>query len=393
MHHIQTLKQKFTKDEWLLLVPFLSFTLPFYLCVPILVIETIYLLYTKRLQTAYKNIKEAKYLFIFCTFSLLISLFFQNWYGAGCSVFMFIAIIILLYFRDHITKDIFSLALEILIFCSIFWAIYACYEYLKILDFLGYDHFVIKIFSRREYRINSVFFNANYYAMMIEFIIMMIGYKMFTSTNKKRIPYYLVVALINLAMLFLGGTRTAWPAIVVGAFAFLIINKNYRWCFAIIAASALVVGYFIINPSKMPRIENLLSNFSTRTKIWDAAIAGIKDSPIIGKGPMTYMMIFAQYGGHNTQHAHSIYLDPLLSFGVSGLALIIPYIYYNCKQLFFVWKHKLDRGLVAFIVGCVLVTLIHGILDYTVFFIHTGMLFLFISSAFSIYRKEINEKK
>ena len=46
---------------------------------------------------------------------------------------------------------------------------------------------------------------------------------------------------------------------------------------------------------------------------------------------MTYMMIFKQYAGHNTQHAHSIYLDPILSFGVIGVTTLIPYILDNCK--------------------------------------------------------------
>lgn len=390
MQYLQALKHKFSRDEWLLLIPFLSFSLPVYINVPILLIETIYLLYTKKFQTAYKNIKESKYLLIFCFFSLGLSIVFLNWFGVGCSLFMLIASVILLYFRDNITKDIFTLGMEILIFCSILWAIYACYEYLKILEYLNYDHFIIKIFSRREYRINSVFFNANYYAMMIEFVLMMIGYRISTTKNKKYILYYLVVAIINMAILYLSGTRTAWPAVAAGAIVFLIINKNYKWCFAIAAAGAVIVGYFLVNPSKMPRIERLATNYSVRIKIWTAAINAIKDSPIIGKGPMTYSMIFSQYGGHLTEHAHSIYLDPVLSFGFGGLALIIPYIYNNCKQLFKVFKMKLDSGLVAFILGCVVVTLIHGILDYTVFFTHTGLLFLFITGAFSIYRKDIH---
>lgn len=385
LQYLQTLKNKFTKDEWLLLIPFLSFSSLVYICVPILLIETIYLLYTKKFQTAYRNIKESKYLFLFCFFSLVISLVFQNWFGVACSLFMLVAAVILIYFRNYITKDIFSLALDILIFSSIFWAIYACYEYLKILELLGYDHFIIKIFSQRQYRIHSAFFNANYYAMMIEFIIMMIGYKIFTTKNKKRVLYYVIVAIINLAMLFLSGTRTAWPAIAIGALAFLIINKNYKWCLAFAGASLLIVGYFVINPSKMPRIEKLISNYSVRMKIWSASINAIKDSPIIGKGPMTYSVIFSQYGGHMTEHAHSIFLDPILSFGLVGISIIIPYIYKNCQQLYLVFKKKWDRSLVAFIVGCVVVTLIHGLLDYTVFFTHTGLLFLFISGAFSIY--------
>ena len=181
------------------------------------------------------------------------------------------------------------------------------------------------------------------------------------------------------------GCRTALIATAFAMLVFLIINRNYKIC-ALIALVALMLGiYFIINPEQFPRIEKLMDNFSVRTKIWQAAIKGIQAHPLFGQGPMTYMMIFKQYAGHNTQHAHSVYLDPILSFGILGISVLIPYITDNCKRLFSIYKRKLNYRYVALVISCIAIILIHGMLDYTIFWIHTGLLFLFIASSFEMY--------
>lgn len=98
------------------------------------------------------------------------------------------------------------------------------------------------------------------------------------------------------------------------------------------------------------------------------------------------MMIFKQYGGHVTQHAHSVYLDPILSFGVVGVATLVPYMFDNCKRLFKVYQEKLNLRYVALVISCIAVILLHGVLDYTIFWVHTGMLFLLIASSFEMFK-------
>ena len=87
------------------------------------------------------------------------------------------------------------------------------------------------------------------------------------------------------------GCRTAFVATAGAMLVFLIINKNYRIC-SLIGLLCIIGGvYFIFNPEQFPRIEKLVDNFTVRTKIWHAAIEGIKAHPLFGQGPMTYMMI------------------------------------------------------------------------------------------------------
>ncbi|WP_278627878.1 O-antigen ligase family protein [Thomasclavelia cocleata] len=386
MQFIHSLKKHFSKEQLMIILTALSLSTPFYICVPFLLLETLYLLYTKKIINAFKTTPKSKYLIIFMILTLVISLIYRNWIGAGCVVLIFIFISLMLYYRKYINEEVFELILDMLIALSILWAIYGLYEQLQILNRLGYDHFTLKVFSRRENRLNSVFFNANYYAMMIEFIIMMIGYKIFGTKELKKQVYYFITACINFFLLYMTGCRTAFIATAVAMLVFLIINKNY-WICCLIGMACIVIGiFFIIHPEQFPRIEKLVDNFTVRTKIWHAAIEGIKAHPLFGQGPMTYMMIFKQYAGHNTQHAHSIYLDPILSFGVIGVTTLIPYILDNCKRLFKVYKQKINLRYVALVISCIVVILLHGTLDYTIFWVHTGMLFLMIASSFEMFK-------
>ena len=385
MQFIHSLKERFSKEQLMIIATALSLSTPFYICVPFLLFETLYLLYTKKIISAFKSTPKSKYLVIFMSLTLIVSLFYQNWIGVGCVVLIFIFVSLMLYYRKYINVEVFEFILDMLIALSILWAIYGLYEQMQILQRLGYDHFTLKVFSRRENRLNSVFFNANYYAMMIEFIIMMIGYKLFGTKNIKKQIYYFIVAGINFFLLYMTGCRTAFIATAVAVLVFLIINKNYRICMLIAIICIIGCIYFAINPQQFPRVEKLIDNFTVRKKIWHAAIEGIKAHPLFGQGPMTYMMIFEKYNGHVTQHAHSVYLDPVLSFGIIGVATLVPYIVDNCKELFEVYKKRLNFRYVALVTACIVVVLLHGLLDYTIFWVHTGLLFLMIASSFDMF--------
>lgn len=385
MKYLNSLKERFSKEQLMIIATALSLSTPFYICVPFLLLETLYLLYTKKIVNVFKNTPKAKYLVIFMLLTLAVSLFYQNWIGVGCVALIFILVSLMLYYRNYINEDTFEFILDLLIALSILWAIYGLYEQTQILSRLGYDHFTLKVFSRRENRLNSVFFNANYYAMMIEFTIMMIGYKIFGTKDLKKQAYYFIVACLNFFLLYMTGCRTAFIATAGAMLVFLVVNKNYRIC-ALIGFICILAGiYFIINPEQFPRVEKLFDNFVVRTKIWQAAIKGIAAHPLLGQGPMTYMMIFEKYSGHVTQHAHSVYLDPILSFGFIGVATTIPYVFDNCKRLFDVYKQKLNLRYVALVISCIVVILLHGTLDYTIFWIHTGLLFLMIASSFEMF--------
>lgn len=94
-------------------------------------------------------------------------------------------------------------------------------------------------------RTNAMFFNANYYAMMIEFFVAICFYKFLKYTHNhgfmdhiKEIVTIGLITLLNLFCLYLTGCRTAWPALAGGLAIMLLFNRNYKSFGSICAVGA-----------------------------------------------------------------------------------------------------------------------------------------------------------
>lgn len=387
---IQYLKTHFTHHQRYIIVAVFSMFLPFYMCGGILIFLTLRLLWKGEIQEAYRQIPKSRFIIYFSLLSAIVSLFYQNYYGFVCSIGILVILSFVLYYRIHIDSRLFEYITNCIIVLSIFAALYGLIEYIGILNSYNIDQFEIMIFNRPQDRINSVFFNANYYAMMIEFFVCLTFYKILKikdiKLEWKKFIYYVAVIGLNLFVLLLTACRTAWPALAGGILIMLIVDKHYKTCACILALVIVACIYFLLNPSKFPRVDNIVAYFMTRADIWEVAIQNIITHPLFGEGPMTYMHIYPLYHGHPTEHAHSIYLDPLLCFGIVGLLTVAPYIYSNIQRLYRLWKLKVDKTLVALIVSFTVMIFIHGILDYTIFFVQTGFLYLLIASSFDVHK-------
>lgn len=387
---IQYLKTHFTHHQRYIIVAVFSMFLPFYMCGGILIFLTLRLLWKGEIQEAYRQIPKSRFIIYFSLLSAIVSLFYQNYYGFVCSIGILVILSFVLYYRIHIDSRLFEYITNCIIVLSIFAALYGLIEYIGILNSYNIDQFEIMIFNRPQDRINSVFFNANYYAMMIEFFVCLTFYKILKikdiKLEWKKYIFYVAVIGLNLFVLLLTACRTAWPALAGGILIMLIVDKHHKTCACILALVIVACIYFLLNPSKFPRVDNIVAYFMTRAGIWEVAIQNIITHPLFGEGPMTYMHIYPLYHGHPTEHAHSIYLDPLLCFGIVGLLTIAPYIYSNIQRLYRLWKLKVDKTLVALIVSFTVMIFIHGILDYTIFFVQTGFLYLLIASSFDVHK-------
>ena len=83
---------------------------------------------------------------------------------------------------------------------------------------------------------------------MIEFTIMMIGYKIFGTKSQKQL-YYFIVACLNFFLLYMTGCRT--PAFVATAGAMLVFLINTKLPDLQFNWATLYHGgiYFIFNPN------------------------------------------------------------------------------------------------------------------------------------------------
>lgn len=385
-----------THPQRIMLLGVLSMFLPFYMCASVLTLLFIRILWKHEVKELYIETTNAWYLIAFSILSAIVSLFYKNYLGALISAGFIIFITLMLYYRKHLTKPFFETLTNLILYMSAFAAIYGLIEYVSILSKFDLNRIEIIVFNTPENRINSVFFNANYYAMMIEFFVGIAFYKTLNifqnkigTDELKKLFTIGIITSLNLFCLYISGCRTAWPAILISGAIMLLLSHHRKLFISIAGIGGAGIVYLTFNPQKIPRVNNIIAYLGVRMKIWKAAINCIKDHPLFGEGPLTYFHIYKQYHGHPTQHAHNIYIDPILSYGIIGLGLLVPYIYDVLKNIIRLYKKHLDDNLVALIFGCLTMIFIHGFLDLTIFFVQTGFLFLIIISSFGIYTNEI----
>lgn len=372
--------------------------LPFYITLIIHAIELIILLKRGELVEAYKKTSASYFILLFCALLAIVSLFYQNYLGILVTVGILMLGSFAVYYRQHISAESFEFFMDTTLILSLVAALVAIIQYFIILHRFNIDGFELIIFNTPKNRVDSFYFNANYYAMMIEFWVGIAFYKILRLTqeehvNFKKIGGYCIIILINLFTLVLSGCRTAWPAMLAGLAIMLLFAHFYKLFGLIVAGGMASAGFLFTHKSYIPRASNITKYLGVRQKIWRAAIASIKDHPLFGEGPLTYMHIWKQYNGHNTQHAHNIFLDPPLSFGIVGILLILPYFISCIKRTYITYKLHKNDTLVALIIGLIVMTYIHGLLDYTIFFIQTSFTLFMVISSFDIYREEIDMYK
>ena len=88
------------------------------------------------------------------------------------------------------------------------------------------------------------------------------------------------------------------------------------------------------------------------------------------------MHVYSHYSTHYTQHAHNIFLDILLSYGLVGTSLL-AYPFYQLLKLFKrMSAYPALRLPLALMVSLVSVIFTHGLTDVTIFWIQTAGIFL-----------------
>lgn len=374
----------FTLDEYIIMFVVCSIFLPFEFPLISVVGVLLYLTIKRRWKEIINAVPKAKFAIAFTLITTVVAFLYGNLLGGVCGIGILAVLLFMFYFRTIINKRLFELLLDACCIISLFCFVWAMMEYNRIISRLDYPFLQLKVENSPKNRINSTFFNANYYAMMIEFIVLISIYKMMQVKTMRRIIFYVVTILCNLFALYLTGCRTAWiPFVVTIPFMFL-INKRFGYFSCSMGGIAGLGMMVLLEPSLMQR-ATVGEDFVKRATIWNTAIKGIKAHPLFGEGPLTYFHIYKQYNGHPTQHAHSVYLDPFLSHGIIPVLIFAVYLGSNLKEVYLLFKRRIDMRLFSLIAAFILTVLIHGILDYTVYWVQTGMLFLIVLSSSSIY--------
>lgn len=307
---------------------------------------------------------------LFFLFTGFVGQVYNNHIGSAYSLFAAALLVCGFYIRSFMTKQLFDQAMDTACLSSVACAVVAVMQ--KLSTFA----------TEPSFRPVSTFTNANYYATIIEFVVLIALYRMITNAQNRR--FYLIVIASNLVGLYLSASMSAIFSLGCAVLVLLFL-KGKRKMAVIIGAAGLVLAVSgLLLPELFPRVAFIDQSWDQRVNIWATSIKGIQHHPFFGEGAAAYRLACEEYFGYKTYHAHNLYLDTLLNFGLIGMVIIAGYLYVQVKAVLARFRGRICGNMNILLAACSCAVLIHGFTDVTIFWGQTAMLFLLIFSSTGI---------
>lgn len=367
-----------SSKELILLGIILSIFLPFYLFVVVLCLYIISLIFTGDMKSILQKMGEHPMLLLFLSYSTVISILAQNWMGLVASVGMFLFTIFFLHYQSILSHKFFRLILQFVLFGSVLSAAFASLEHFQIVKKFNYAFLSPNMQVWHQNRAEVTFFNPNYYGIICCFCIM-IAFYLFTTTKLNWLKVFCVIAgFVNLFGLNFTQNRTAVPAIIAGAIIYLFTTiKNWKAFWLSIGVFAIGLS-FLFSSDLGVRMGTLDSSMEERISIWDAGMALFKQNPFWGEGPLTYMHSYPRIHAPYHEHAHSLYIDTILSYGIVGTILLVLSSVAPVRLMMDMSQESGKRPIIGLYLSFLTVVAVHGIFDLALFWIQSGFIFLLV---------------
>lgn len=363
-----------SSKELILLGIILSIFLPFYLFVVVLCLYIISLIFTGDMKSILQKMGEHPMLLLFLSYSTVISILAQNWMGLVASVGMFLFTIFFLHYQSILSHKFFRLILQFVLFGSVLSAAFASLEHFQIVKKFNYAFLSPNMQVWHQNRAEVTFFNPNYYGIICCFCIM-IAFYLFTTTKLNWLKVFCVIAgFVNLFGLNFTQNRTAFPAIIAGAIIYLFTTiKNWKAFWLSIGVFAIGLS-FLFSSDLGVRMGTLDSSMEERISIWDAGMALFKQNPFWGEGPLTYMHSYPRIHAPYHEHAHSLYIDTILSYGIVGTILLVLSSVAPVRLMMDMSQESGKRPIIGLYLSFLTVVAVHGIFDLALFWIQSGFI-------------------
>ncbi|CIQ38757.1 O-Antigen Polymerase family [Streptococcus pneumoniae] len=367
-----------SSKELILLGIILSIFLPFYLFVVVLCLYIISLIFTGDMKSILQKMGEHPMLLLFLSYSTVISILAQNWMGLVASVGMFLFTIFFLHYQSILSHKFFRLILQFVLFGSVLSAAFASLEHFQIVKKFNYAFLSLNMQVWHQNRAEVTFFNPNYYGIICCFCIM-IAFYLFTTTKLNWLKVFCVIAgFVNLFGLNFTQNRTAFPAIIAGAIIYLFTTiKNWKAFWLSIGVFAIGLS-FLFSSDLGVRMGTLDSSMEERISIWDAGMALFKQNLFWGEGPLTYMHSYPRIHAPYHEHAHSLYIDTILSYGIVGTILLVLSSVAPVRLMMDMSQESGKRPIIGLYLSFLTVVAVHGIFDLALFWIQSGFIFLLV---------------
>lgn len=315
-----------------------------------------------------------KLLFGFLVLSFFVAAAYKNYMGMGMTLMLLAMLVYGMYLRYTMNRRLFHQILDFICIMSIPAILAAIVQ--KSITFA----------IDPSYRPVSFFTNANYFGTMIEFTVLITLYRAYT--NRQFSPLYAAVLGMNMIGMYLCSSMSALAAMSCGIIVFLLYKRRFKLCAAYVGV--LLLFFFANNflPELFPRVEAIGATTNQRVSIWHGALAGILQTPLLGRGLRAYSIIHDMVGTYATYHCHNLYLDCLLNFGIVGCTVFVLFGGYYLRDVVRQIRTRTAGNAALLFLAVLLVTLVHGCTDVTISWTQTGMLFLIVFSATGICTKK-----
>lgn len=213
-------------------------------------------------------------------------------------------------------------------------------------------------------RLDATFGNATYLAIYMLFHVFITAFLLMRWRGERTVRHmYVGVMVLQLFMIYLTATRGAILGLLGGVvLAALLValfgraqEKLRKISIGAIVGVLLVVGgFFAIKNTEFVKNSPVLSRFATislssgtvsaRFEIWDIALQGVKERPLLGWGQENFNFVFNKYYKpelYNQEQwfdrVHNIVLDWLIAGGVLGF---LAYLLMPLMTLFYLWRPR-----------------------------------------------------
>lgn len=213
-------------------------------------------------------------------------------------------------------------------------------------------------------RLDASLGNAAYFAvyLLVHFFITL--FMLYRNWGNVALRYvYGIIAILQLVILYFTGTRGSvlglLGGLIIGAGILLIArrdNKSVRngSVGLLVALVVLIGGFQFVKDSQFVQQSEMLSRLAAinirdaapRLAIWNMALEGFIEKPILGWGQESFNYVFNKYYKPSMydqeqwfDRAHNVFFDWLIAAGIIGLA---SYLSLFAVALWYIWKKKSD---------------------------------------------------
>lgn len=348
-----------------------SIFLPFYITLACMIFVVIVSVIQKNSRKAVFLNPSNLFLMSIMIYGIIVSSVYMNFTGIMYSLVFLVALIVMFYGKTIMTRKLFDNMMDVACFTSIICVRIAA---IQMFWFPG-----VTVDGRPP----STFTNANYYGMMIEFVVIIAMYRIFTNQNVKMRKWYIGIILVNLIGLYMSMSMSSCMTLFLTMLIYLMIKGKKKSATALFLFIA-IIAFALLSGQIFPRIDTTTDIFRTRIDVWSTALKGIADHALFGMGPSAYQLVWPAYSGYPTFHAHNLFLDTLLNFGVVGGCAIFFYVLTQLKLLMKRFQVNVCKNRNILVLVMFAAVLIHGCTDVTIFWIQTGMLFLLVYTSTGI---------